>query len=328
MIISLIVVALGTCSTAAQPEPALPGDILILVSGEPNAPVSPAGEDPNQTWDPAKHLAADWESIAVSMTSRLYNPASGRNADAEGPQWSLSMMTTIYLTDANGLIGWSWLPTSVLALDPEGRVVASSKTGGSLVHSYSQPVARRAGARAYKPFSLSVPIDPNAIYVDFLSRVEWTMNVLLAEKVMTVDIPFETSETWVELTPGMEILLEQATVGEGTYHYRIQVRYDASQVDYVMGGTHLWRDNLPPATAVLKMDVLNAEGQSIADLGDGAFTSPSSSSGSINQITGTSSGSGTCSACGDAAIFRYTLAFGVYEQEVRLAVENVPVPEF
>lgn len=329
----LVVVALCTFALAAQrPELFSPGDILIVSSGEPNDPneaAPPAGEDPNGTWDPAGHLEADWDSIAVSMTSRLYNPAIMRSARAEGPQWSMSMTSTVYLTDPNGLVGWAWLPTSVLALDPEGRVVADSKTSGSLTRSYNQPVSRRPGARAYNPISLSLPIDPNAVYPDLLGRVEWTMNVLLAEAVTTVDIPLKAGETWVELTPGMEILVEEVTVAEGMYRYRVKVKYDPARVEYLTGGSfYLWRDDALPPAVVVKMDVLDAEGQSIRELSGGAFTISSSSAKSNNQTILTLSGNGACSECGTAATLRYTLALGMYEREVRLAVENVPVPEF
>jgi hypothetical protein len=174
-------------------------------------------------------------------------------------------------------------------------------------------------------------VDPNVAYPDVLSRVEWSMNVLLAEQVKTVDVPFKASDTWVELTPGMEIMVEQATVEQGKYQYRIKTRYDRTKVDnLVSGSVHLWRDEQPPAAAVLKLDVLNAQGKRIRDLASGSysFSSSSGARGSDNQVTDTASGNGNCDVCGTAATIRYTLAFGIYEQEIHPAVENVPVPVF
>ena len=85
ILVGLIVVALCACVTAAErPEPFSRGDILIAAE-DPNGAVPPAGGDPNKTWDPATHLAADWESISVSMTSRLYNPAVQTERDGGGP---------------------------------------------------------------------------------------------------------------------------------------------------------------------------------------------------------------------------------------------------
>lgn len=331
----LIVVALCACGTAAErPEPFSRGDILIASAGDPNEAIPPAGADPNKTWDPAAHLAADWESISVSMTSRLYNPAVRPSVEPEGPQWSMSLTSTLDIVDSNGLIGLGNAPTSVLALDQDGAVVISSTSGSPLVRWYQQPRPRTMAEQTSSVFpmnrvSLNLPIDPNATYPEMFSRVEWTMNVLVAREIKTVDIPFKVSETWAEVTPGMEVLVEQATVEEGKYQYRFKVKYDRTKVEYLMTrSVSLWRDQQPPAAAVLEIDVLNAEGKSIHDLGAGGFSEAGSYSGPNNQITGTLSGSGSCETCGEAATVRYTLAFDMYELEARFALENVPVPEF
>jgi hypothetical protein len=334
ILVSLIVVVLCACAIGAErPAPFPRGDILIAAE-DPNGAVPPVEADLNKTWDPAEHLVADWESIAVSMTSRLYNGALKPDAKVEGPQWSLSLATIVDLVDSTGLIGWTTTPTSVLAFDELGRMIVGSTLDNPMMRWYQQPRSSSAlpgfpGDMFRNRFSLNLPVNPHATYPDLLGRVEWTMNVLLAEEIKTVDIPFEPNEAWIELAPGMEIMVEQATVEAGKYQYSIKTRYDRTKADYLMSGSvHLWRDQQLPAAAVLKMDVLNAEGKSIRDLGGGAFSGGSSASGSNNQMTGTARGSGNCQACGTAATIRYTLAFGMYEQGIRLAVENIPVPEF
>lgn len=340
ILVGLIVVVLCACANAGpQPASVSPGDILILAAGDPNDPnvaLPPAGEDPNPTWDPAEHLVADWESAAVNMTSRIYNPARELGNEPEGPEWSLSVATVVDLVDSTGLIGWTTTPTSVLAFDELGRVIVGSVPDSSMTRWYQQPrsssVPPGFPADLFRNrFSLNLSVSPHATYPHLLGRVEWTMNVLLAAEIKTVDVPFAPSETWVELAPGMEILVEQATVEEGKYQYAIKARYDRTKADYLMSGSvHLWQDQQLPAAAVLKMDVLNAEGQSIRDLGGGSggFSGGSSGSGSNNQMTGTTRGSGSCPACGTAATLRYTLGFGLYERGIRLAVEDIPVPQF
>ena len=184
----------------------------------------------------------------------------------------MSLTGIIEIIDSNGLIGWATTPTSVLALDQDGAVVASSTPSNSPVRSYQQPRSWTMPPGSLLPSiwigsTLSLPVDPNAAYPEMFSRVEWTMNVLVAQEVKTVDIPFKANETWVELTPGMEIMVEQATVEEGKYQYRIKLKYDRTKVEYLMSGSvSLWRDKQLPAVAVLKMDVLNAEGKSIREL--------------------------------------------------------------
>jgi len=100
-------------------------------------------------------------------------------------------------------------------------------------------------------------------------------------------------------------------------------------VDYLIGGSiHLWGDDALPTAALVKMDVLNAAGESIRDLGGGDFSSSSSSVQSGGQWTYTESGNGTCSACGTAATIRYTLACNMYEREVRFVLQDIPMPSF
>jgi len=330
----LIGVVLCAYATAAErPAQFSPGDILIASSGDPNEAVPPAGADPDRTWDPALHLAADWESVSVNMTSQIYNPAVQPNVTVQGPQWSMSVASVIDIIDGTGLIGWAQSPASVKAYDQNGQVVASSTSDNSLVRWYQQPLSWRLPASfpstmRLNRFNLALPVGPEVEYPEVLTKVEWSMNVLVADEIKTVDVPFKASDTWVELTPGMEILVEQATAEEGKYQYRIKFRYDTAQVDYLSGGSiTLWRDQALPPVAVLKMEILNAKGQS-AYSGSGGTSGGMSVSGSGTQRTGTASGSGTCATCGDAAIIRYTLAFDLYEQEATFVLTGIPVPEF
>jgi len=156
------------------------------------------------------------------------------------------------------------------------------------------------------------------------------MDVLSAERTKKVDIPFAASDTWVELTPGFEILVELATVEEGKYQYRIKAKYDTTKVDYMMGGSiHVWKDEALPPALIVDMEVLNSQGKSIRSLGgSGGFSTSASYIPSCTLMTGATSGSGSCDACGTAATFRYTLAFDPREQEAKFVLEDIPVPEF
>jgi len=334
ILISWIVVALCACATAMErPSQISPGDILIMASGDPNDPNGVV--DPNETWDPAEHIVADWRQISVSMTSIAYNPAYEPDMGAQGPQWSMSMTSTLTITDSNGLIGWATHPTSAKAFDQDGNLVTSMESSGSFVRWYQQPrswTMPSSFTSSWIPDSvhMSFPVDPNVDYPAMFSRGEWTMNVLGAQKTKMVDIPFEPNDAWVEVTPGFEVLVEQATVEEGKYQYRMKIKYDSTKVDYMVGGSiHVWRDESLPSAAILRMDVLNADGNSIESLsGGGAFSGGMSASGSNNQMTGAATGSGSCDVCGTAATFRYTLAFDLFEKEAKFVLTDIPAPEF
>lgn len=331
-----IVVALCACATAMErPAQISPGDILITACGEPNDVIG--ARDPNGTWDPAEHLVADWEYISVTMASSIYNPAVQPDAAAQGPDWSMSIVSVVDIVDGDGLIGWSTRPKSAEAFDESGNLVSSVTSSGSPVRWYQQPRSWSAtdstsallSAVFRNRFSLSFPVDPETTYPAVFSRVNWSMNVLVAQEIKTVEIPFEVKNTWTEVTPGFEVMVVQADVEEGKYKYKLNAQYDSTQIDYLMGGSiHLWRDEALPSVAVIGLDVLNAEGQSIRSLDGGSFSSTASYAGTNGQMTGTATGSGSCSSCGTAATFRYTLAFDLYEQEANFVLENVPVPSF
>ena len=228
-------------------------------------------------WDPAEHLAADWRQVSVSMTSQRLQPCvRARHGEPRGPQWSMSVTSSLDIIDrtGRGLIGWSTEPTvcegpsiRTATWFPAWNRAVRSCDGTSSRESWSMAAIAAPLMDSGYSVRMSFPMDPNVDYPAMFSRVEWSMNVLVAQETKTVDIQFEPNDTWVEITPGFEVIVEQATVEEGKYQYRIKVQYDSTQVDYMMGGSiHLWRDETLPSAAVLGMAILNAEGKSVRDV--------------------------------------------------------------
>lgn len=338
----LSVFALCVCAAAAaeRSNQFSSNDVLIVVTGEPNDPNLPAGgpaPDPNQTWDTAAHLTATWESVSMSMTSQLYNPAVRPYQTTTGPQWSLALTSRIGVVDSNGLIGLSWTTGAAQAFDQDGREVARAPAPDSQSRFYVQPhymsvLTGPEGAwvseMSPSHFSVSLPAAPNAQYPSLLSRVTWCLNALVSNRVETVDVPFQPSDTWVELAPGLEILVEKAAVAGGKYEYTIQARWHAGQADYLSHGSlHLWHGEKPPAAIVIGMSILDAAGKPVQG-SSGSFSSHGSYTVSGDPLGGTSSGTGNCTTCGNATTIRYTLAFNTYEKELWFTLENVPVPHF
>jgi hypothetical protein len=182
-------------------------------------------------------------------------------------------------------------------------------------------------------FSLSVgiPLEADQGYPSSLSRLEWSMKALIAETFTTVDIPFEADEEWVEVVPGLEIRVNEASATEGSYIYQIQAVYDPNLVSYGTGGHwHFWSDEELPATLMMDMEMLNAAGEPVrgpnTSGGFGGGTSSHSTDEGLMEAT--SNGYGRCDACGDVATIRFTFALDAYEVEARLVLEDVPVPGF
>jgi hypothetical protein len=300
---------------------------------DPNDPNEPApAADVNEPWDPAEHLVANWDQ--VSLTSRLYNPEMHPDIDPE-EQRSLSVSSDITVTDPNGLIGLSVIPLGLLVQDQDGvEIINDASWMGhrwyQAPRTMNRPVGIGQWVEELRPYhvSMSVPIDPDRGYPVSLRYVEWSLYALVANEVNAVDIPFAPTDEWIELLPGFDVLVEEASVGEGTYAYKIIARCNRTQVAYTGAGSiHLWRDEKPPETIVLEMDVLDAEGRSIRELG-GGFSGGSSGTGSGDEMTYTSTGRGSCAACGEATTIRYRIARKATEIKMSFVLEDVPVPTF
>ena len=289
--------------------------------------------DPNALWDPAEHFLPYWES--VELEARIYNPAARPDEDPN-TQRQLRVQGAVEMIDYAHLLGVSTQMRGVVVLDQDEAEIYNTQGQDPPMRWYreTEDVKSSAGfgERADEfNFSVSIPMDPSKGYPTSLSRIQWSVGALVAETFEVVDVPFEPNEEWIELVPGLEILLEEASVEQGRYAYKIQAIYDPDSIDYSSGSSwHFRNDDAPPATMLIDMDMLNAAGQSVHDLSaSGASGGSSSGRGTSDGLMEvTSTGSGSCSACGDVTTIRYTFALAPYEVEARLALEDVPVPGF
>jgi len=126
------------------------------------------------------------------------------------------------------------------------------------------------------------------------------------------------------VAPGLQVLVEKADITGTRYEYSIQVKYDPSQVDVSSWSRSLYRSD-PAQVVVTKIDILDAQGKSIRDQSTGIFVNGATYRGrGLGDMTAT--GSGDCQLCGGAATIRFVLALDAYEKEIRLVLQNIPVP--
>jgi len=282
-----------------------------------------------QVWDPAEHLSAHWE--AVTATTRLYNPPAGSERDRSTRRW-IFVDGGIDVIDANGLVGVDMRERSFMVLDQEGAEVYSATREVAGVYSYRAPDTMDMGIGFGIPpfwFSLATPVDPNQGCPSSLSRIEWSVGVLVADNFQVVDVPFEPNDNWVELVPGLEIQVEQASVEEGRCEYRIQAMYSEEVVSYLTSHSWYFRaDKALPDVVVARMDLLNAAGQSVRDLGSGTFRNNTTTRTEDGLTVATGTGYGRCDTCGEVTTIRYALALAPYERQARFVLEDIPVPGF
>ncbi|UCD49226.1 MAG: hypothetical protein JSW27_17045 [Phycisphaerales bacterium] len=283
-------------------------------------------------WDPAEHFTPFWDS--VELENRIENPARNPQADPNGRR-QLAIRAGVELIDYENLIGIDRRERNIVVQDRDGvEIYRADNTGISRSYRAPEGILPRIGIGEWADefsFSLSVPLDPNQGYPRSIGRLEWSTNLIIGETFMTVDIPFEPNETWIEVVPGLEVLVEEATVTEGRYAYRIKAIYEPNLVSYgATGHWHFRGDERLPDSLMLEMDMLNADGESVFDLSSGGGYSSGSSAHGIEGglMEANSHGTGRCDACGDVTTIRYTFAVNPYELVAPFVLEDIPVPGF
>lgn len=283
-------------------------------------------------WDPAEHLVPFWES--VELQSQIDNPARDPEADPNGLR-QLTVQGGLELIDYENLIGIDRMERGVVALDQDGQEIyrTDNPFPGRSYQATEDALRLAAFTGRANEFRLSVsmPLEANQGYPSSIGRLEWSLNALIAETSTTVDIPFEAGEDWVEVVPGLEVLVAVASATEGSYIYKIQAIYDPNLASYGTGGYwHFWSDEELPATLMVDMEMLNAAGEPVrgpnTSGGFGGGTSTHSTEEGLMEAT--SNGHGRCDACGDVATIRFTFALDAYEVEAQLVLEDIPVPGF
>lgn len=318
--------------------------VCVVVGILVMSPLLWAQADANAPWDPNAHLVA-YPRICQLSTDYLF-------AEYGEPVWSsvdrkIGLLARVTVPDPNGLIGLSQYPTDVVAWDEFGTVLdpatirSGSPTYVPLTYAATVHLPEMTVTVEPLPYDVSLDLrvgDPQGSFPVSLSRVEWSMSVLLSDQFETVDLPFAPTDDWIEIAPGLEVLIEEATVANGRYDYRMQTRLDPDEIVHMDDPTsrarrddgYGWSSQPLPAFMVTAVEVLDADGTVVQyqyQGGDGGATGMDLS---VNKVDGliviTRHETGSCDACGQAAFLRHTIAYAPYEQEVRLVMEDVTLP--
>jgi len=292
---------------------------LVLTFGD----VTRAGEDgagQDVNWaDPneASWFSVSWTSVSLSTT--LYNPAENPTQAAEGVSRELAISGQIRVLDPNWVLGLSYTTADCRAIDEQGVEWATS-SGMSWMRSYSS-----LPTRFPRGVGLSFPMDPNRGYPLLLKEVSWSTYALLFRAKQSVDTPFQVTGQWVQIVPGVKILMEEATSQDGTYRYQFKAEFDGKSnpftpIAIIREGQAL-AENL-----ITKIQLLDAKGTPVNDASTGGGVFSSSMSGSTGNAT--CSGSGRCSACGGVKTMRFAVAVNPYEVKIPFVLTDIPVPTF
>jgi hypothetical protein len=306
----------------------------VVTAAEPTESVPEA----NEPWVVAEHLMSAWRSMA--LTTRYYNPGA---APVIGTvQRSISFAGRVDVIDSSGLIGLSEVATNAKAFDELGNpietVLASQSPRSYTPLRYSTTLQLGTGKRIISivpfEFTIDVTMERNAAFPLMLSRLEWSMSGLLSDDFGAIDIPFARTSDWIELAPGLEVLVEEAVMSDGKYSYRMKARYDRNRISYldardrpagfagrVSERPYSWPSRAFPEMIVTAIDVVDANGIALSRSGGSAGFSDSG-----DQRVATRTCSGFCSQCGNAAFIRHVIAFKPCNRELQFVLENALVP--
>jgi hypothetical protein len=247
---------------------------------------SVAGLDAN--WaepNDAEMFSATW--TLVTLSASCSNPAeSGATSDTAVTR-TLAVSSRIHVGPPGNVFGLS----QMLPID----LRAVTDTGAELIGQRGLPAIRTYApldSHNNKAMMFRFPMDPNQGYPSVLRQISWTGYALLYRQQQWIDVPFEATDQWVQILPGVQIKFTQVTLREGMYQYEFDGQYEMPTSPF--DSEPVVHENRPlPAYLVTQIELLDAEGWTITPQ-----TQYSRSHSLMGTVTG--SGGGMCSSCGEA----------------------------
>jgi hypothetical protein len=147
-----------------------------------------------------------------------------------------------------------------------------------------------------------------------INHIKGYFYVLMADSIEYIEVPFEPNETWVRLTPDVEIQVLEAESTESDYRYRVETRRDEKAFE----GSSLYPGYDLPKQLPLKQEFLNKQGKSIRN-GHSMSTDLYASVGE--------EGGGAGSNIGSIETIRFAIAVNPSHHKIPFELDNILLPE-
>jgi len=315
--------------------------ILGVIALSPCLQVAPAASDPNSKIADAFDISLRGAMYAAS-TSVIDSSQSGFGQPAE----CLRLDCEIGISDANLVLGLSRRGKITQVTNAGGGIVevVDQKLSGptNIRYIYHTPRYHRQFLAPIKvpkwkkairsflrlpPPKIAVPpwseksvpsrmtleldsglYEPNS---EKISRIEGHFNVLMAESIEHIDVPFKPSEEWVRLTDELEIRVLEARSTGSQYNFRIKTRR----------GKRAFRTPLFPGS-----DLPNRYPVGRLLVGkDGRSTSRRSGPiFGLGSVGGSGSGGG--GRIGPIEKIRFVIAVNPNHHKIPFVLEDIPLP--
>jgi beta-lactamase regulating signal transducer with metallopeptidase domain len=251
---------------------------LIAVSTSVEQPSKESGSDPNTV------IANNFE---VSLDRVIYNSSTSVSSSSGGQRKKvkeeLEFRCKVGVLDTTSIItlGISRIGVVTHLENEKGKIVdvtdPAEKTirhiGYEAPRYWSEPVVLSKPVRpvalekqqvknrqpertdVLEPVRMRLELDPELLGRESkkINHLKGYFFALIAESIEHIDVPYEPNETWVRLTPEVEIQVLEAESSESNYRFRIETRGD-NRTFMLHPGRHL------PNRLPIKRELLNEQG--------------------------------------------------------------------
>ncbi len=316
--------------------------VVVVLIGVAVCTPGVAGEgsdDPNRLGgDVTGRFAFVWDSVEVS--SQVFSPSYAGVRDLYECARTLTVAGKIHGLDANDLVGMQVSDPDVLqVIDGEGNNVRWTPLPVRPIRQYQElkyvwavpqnPLATPGPVLQPYDVSVSFCVDPSQELPSSLSLFQWRAYAMYAEDVVEIDVPFEASDDWLEVAPGVQIRVTKATVECCGYTYWTEVRH--------AGGTvQAFDARLSPAEQiadylVMRTLLLDAEGNPIRATEDDRVSPAIWSERVESTLLGTARCGGWLNTFfvtqTEVASIRHVIVVHPYEVKVPFGLTDIPLPD-
>ncbi len=171
-----------------------------------------------------------------------------------------------------------------------------------------------------QPNSLDLKLDLKLLHNkgSEIRRVTGYFYAVVPASLETIDVPFEPNNTWVRVTPDLEIQVQEATCSGSTYRYSFATRGDGMIPSPSRSPAPHLADPLPHRL-IKAHQLIGRDGKPMSAASGGGG---SSSNGGIGQASGSGGG-----LTGPVKAFRFIIAVDPSERKIPFEFEHVPLPQ-
>ncbi len=291
----------------------------------------------------AKHFNVTWDSIRYNKTVSIHNPAVSSTYQTNQTSEQFSLYCQIDIKNPKLVLGTSNRATVTDLQDDSGQKLKVPQTNQpsfadryeglryrSRFEAPSGPDTWINKVRSFVGISPNKPnrpervqeLQPSRITINFdrdtilestqkIGLLKGYFHALTAESVKYVDVPFEPSQNWVQLTPDTEIRISEAQSTGTSFRYAVETAPQRSQgMPYLMVGGPL------PELLVVEYQLIAEDGKPINNHG------PRGRLGSSLNAAGSGSGS-----FGKITKIRYKIAVNPSHHKIPFELKDIHLPK-